>query len=501
MGRIKELFTDTMIYGVSSVLARFINYLLVPLYTRFFEPSEYGIIGLIYGAIIFLNVVFQFGMESAYLRYGADREKARDVFKSLQLSLLLGTTLLAGLFWLLGPALQPLMSLDNGGDLYALMLVILWLDALAVVPYSELRLTRRATTYALVRLVNVLINIGLNIYLIIFLQWGIEAVLVSNVIASAFSAVVLFGLTFRMLGGSWRTDAVKQALRFGIPYIPAGIGFAINEVIDRFFINNMSSGTVEQLYGAEYTAEDITGIYNACYKLAVFMMLAVQMFRMAWQPFFMRHAGEEGIRDTFSDVYILFNAGAAIVFLAVGLFAGLIVQIPVPLLDATVIDSRYWGGLDVVPVLLLAYWFHGWFVAFMPGIFIQEKTIRLPAITLTGAAVTIVLNTLLIPFYGMMGAAVATLICYAVMALMIYRAAQQVYTVPFELSRGFAMMAVAASFMWPGNYLAGLAVSDAAGNIITFLLALVAIAWIAFRKTSIRSLLLKGFHRSGNGEE
>ncbi len=432
-------------YGISSVLARFINYLLVPFYTDVFKPAQYGIVGLIYAAITFLNVVFTFGMESAYLRYAKDREKARDVFKTLQLSLLAGGSVLAFLLWILAPAFMPLMSLGpETRDFYLLMIGILWFDTLSIVPFAELRLVRKSVLFAAIRTGNVLVNIALNFYLILGLGWGIEAVFVANLIASGATTILLWILTARMMGGSWSRAIFDKALKFGLPFVPAGLGYAINETLDRFMLNNyLSQDTIIELYGIEYTPESIVGIYNACYKLGVFMLLLVQMFRMAWQPFFLRHADDPNAQKLYSDVFRYFNVAAGAVFLGVALFVEQIVQIKVPLLDAYLIGQDYWMGLNIVPILLGAYWFQGWYINFSAGIFIEEETKVLPRITLTGAAITVIANLALIPFFGMAGSAWATLLSYAAMAMLLYRHSRKVYAVPYSLPRGFLMLVVA----------------------------------------------------------
>lgn len=444
MKKLRELVSDTLIYGISSVVARFINYLLVPFYTDVFKPSAYGIIGLIYSAIAFLNVLFTFGMESAYLRYAAERRRARNVFKTLQLSLLGIGSLLAFLLWLVKPWVLPLMSLDAGTQsLYLMMIGILWFDTMGIVPFAELRLVRKSMLFALLRLGNVLLNLGLNFYLVLGLHWGLEAVLVSNLAASSLTTVVLWGVTWRMMKGSWEIPLLQRALKFGLPFVPTGIAYAVNEFLDRFFLNGMSQHSVTQIYGAGFTPESITGIYNACYKLAVFMLLLIQMFRMAWQPFFLRHAEDEQAGQLFSDVFSYFNLVAGVLFLGVSLFVAQIVQIRIPVLDAYIIGKEYWMGLSVVPVLLGAYWFQGWYVNFTAGIFIKEKTKRLPQITLIGAAVTVAGNILLVPRYGMMGSAWATLSSYAVMSGMIYYYSVRAFEVPYRLGRGLSVMGIA----------------------------------------------------------
>lgn len=446
MKKLRELLSDTLVYGISSVLARFINYLLVPLHTAVFDTSQYGIISLVFVGIAFLNIIFTFGMESAYLRYAKDRDQAKNVFKTLQLGLGILSSGLVLILIFAAPALMPLMNLESTGseNLYWMMLGILWFDTMALVPFAELRLVRKQWLFAALRTGHVLINVALNFYLILALNWGIEAVFFANLVASGTIALVNWIATANMFGGSWDTPVLRKALRFGLPFIPAGLGYVINEMLDRFFLGNyMSQSTVTELYGADLTPDDIVGIYSACYKLSVFMLLLVQMFRMAWQPFFLRHADAAGSKKLYRDVFRYFNGVAGIFFLVVALFVEEIVQIKIPVLDAYLVDEEFWLGLHIVPLLLIAYWFQGWYMNFSAGIFIKEKTKILPIITLIGAGVTITANLALIPYYGMMGAATATLISYSLMALLLYYKSVQVYSVNYQLSRSFLMIIIA----------------------------------------------------------
>lgn len=452
MKSIRELFSDTLVYGISSVAARFINYLLVPFYTKYFAPAEYGIISLIFGAMVFLNVVFTFGMESAYLRYATDRKRAGSVYKTLQLVLLGTGTVLALILWLFKPMLSPLLGLNAvHGHLYLMMIGILWFDALSAVPFAELRLIRKSWTFALIRLTNVLINVGLNLYLVIGLHWGIAAVLLANLIASAFALVMSWIVTSGMWKGVFEKSLLNKALAFGLPYVPAGIGYAINETLDRFFLKQMPHHTIISLYGSGFNADAVIGIYSACYKLAVFMLLFIQMFRMAWQPFFMRYSADDNAPHMFRDVFRYFNLVAGVVFISVCLFTHQIVRIHIPLLNATLINDRFWPGLFVVPWLMMSYWFQGWYVNFTAGIFIREHTRSLPVIMLTGAGVTVVCNLLLIPAYGMLGAAWATLASYLVMAVMIYFYSQRVYKISYQMTRAVIMILISVLVVILGN--------------------------------------------------
>lgn len=485
MKKIGELVSDTLIYGISSVAARFINYILVPFHTDVFNPARYGIVGLMYGAIGFLNILFTFGMESAYLRYAKNREDARDVFRTLQSGLLVGATLLAGLLWLIKPWAMPLLSLDPQTEsIYLMMIGILWFDTMAIVPFAELRLVRKSIQFSTLKVINVCINVGLNFYLILGLDFGLEAVFIANLAASVFTAIVLWIITAKLITGSFKYEHLKKALAFGLPFVPAGVGYAINEFIDRFFLNAMDQSTVTQLYGSGSSPESIVGIYNACYKLAVFMLLLIQMFRMAWQPFFLRHSDDAEAKSLFRTIFRYFNVVAATVFLVVALFAAEIVRIEIPVLNATIIGEQYWSGLHVVPFLLLAYWFQGWYVNFTAGVFIEEKTSVLPKITLFGAAITLFANTILVPYLGMRGSALATVISYASMALYLYIKVRKIYPVRYQMGRAGLMMLVSLAAIW-WSFTAGYGVYAWSGKFLLLGMAVIVILLLGFSKTQL----------------
>ena len=447
MSKLKELSSDTLIYGISSVIARFINYLLVPLYTdtEVFATNEYGIVVKAFVGIAFLNVVFTMGMESAYLRYAKNRDEAKDFFKTIQGFLSVTTVLLFIILWLLFPAAAPSLSLENNVSIYLMILGILAFDTLAIVPFAELRLVRKSILFAAIKTGNVLVNVGLNLYLILVLGYGIEAVFISNIIASFLTAIATFIATAKLLSGSFNKVHLRTALYFGLPFIPAGIAHVMNEGLDRFFLGSMGTETIERLYGAGLIGDDIAGVYGGCYKVGVFMLLFIQMFRMAWQPFFMRHSSEPEAPALFASVFKYYNMIAAILFITISLFVNDIVAIKIPFTESTLLGENYWFGLQIVPVILMAYWFQGMYMNFSAGIFITEQTKRLPQITIIGALITIAGNIILVPKIGMMGSAWATLCSYAVMAGLLYWYSNKVYKVPYSLIRAALVILISAS--------------------------------------------------------
>lgn len=438
-GPLKQLASDTAVYGFSSILARFFNYLLVPFYTHVFPPGEYGAVAKAYAAFVFLNVIYTYGMESAYLKHAAGKEGPRlqTVF-STALWTLLGTSFVFSLLavqWM-EPA-AGLMGLAEHAHLLHYMAGILVCDTLLAVPMAQLRLQRKSWTFAGIRLAGVAVNLGLNLWLIAGLGWGVEAVLLGNLAASAGSLVLAWLPVAGLFRVTYDPILLRSMLTFGLPYVPTGLGYAITEAIDRFFLDRMDPAVTEALYGAGAEPGDVVGIYNACFKLGVFMLLYVQMFRFAWQPFFLNLQDNPDAPGIFSRAFTLFTAIGALVFLGVSFFARAIVAIPVPVGGEmrTLIERSYWDGLFIVPLVLLAYLAQGWYTHFTAGIFIKSRTIHLPWITLAGAAVTLSINGFLTPRYGMAASATATFLSHLAMAVLVGAVAYYHFPIPYQWRR------------------------------------------------------------------
>jgi O-antigen/teichoic acid export membrane protein len=298
---------------------------------------------------------------------------------------------------------------------------------------AELRLSNRVWSFSLIKLGNVAVNVALNFYLILGLGWGIEAILIANVIASGITLAAGYAFNWSQWSWSFSKESLQTALMFGLPYVPAGIGYLVNETIDRFFLTTMSAETVAFLYGEGISALEVTGVYSACYKLSIFMTMIVQMFNMTWQPFYVKNFKNEGYKAMSIRIFEYMNVAGMLIFLGVGLFAQEIVSIQIPGTRFYLIDDAYWWGLSIVPILLVANWFKLWYYIFISGLVIKEKTSKIPLVTALGAATTLILLILLIPRFGMMGAAYTTLVSFFMMAGFMYVFSQKEFRVDYPV--------------------------------------------------------------------
>ncbi len=438
--KLKELTKDTAIYGISTMLGRFLNFILVPFYTNVFLPADYGVVILIYSYIAIFNIIFIYGLDAAFLKYAAFKDigDEKENFSTPFISILFTSIIFCGLIILLKQPIAEFVELSaNLNYLIILSALILFFDANTVISFLKLRLERKAKLFSFIKIVSIFFNIALNVFLIIKLNWGIEAIFISNLAASILSFVLLIPTLFKNFKFAFHKTLLRRLLKFGLPYLPAGLGMMLVQVIDVPILEKL-------------TDVKTVGIYKANYKLGIFMMLFVNMFQYAWQPFFLTNAKEENAKEIFSKVLTYFTIVGSVLLVLLSLFISDIVKIDFA--GISIIGAKYWDGLYIVPVILLAYLFNGMYVVFSAGIYIEEKSIYAPVVTGLGALTNVVANYILIPQINIMGAALATLLSYIVMASGYYIVTQKYYKINYDYIK-LAKIALAVTFIGIVYYL------------------------------------------------
>lgn len=421
--KIKRLGTETITYGISTILGRFLNFLLVPFYTNVLPPSDYGTVAYIFSLIAFMNVIYSYGMESAYFKYSSTKEigTAEQHFSTPFISLFLSSSLFSFTLLTTAPFIVSAIALPSEHHRiidYASW--ILFFDTLTVVPFAALRIERKAKLFAALKLSNIVINVVSNFILLLVYGMGVEGIFLSNIIASASSFLLLIPTIMRYFTTHFSTELYRELLKFGLPYVPAGLAAMMIQVVDRPILRIL-------------TDDATVGIYQANYRLGIFMMLIVQMFDYAWRPFFFANANEPNAKKMFSRILTYFVLLMSAMFVLLTFFIPDIVRINV--FGHFIIHPDYWTSLGIVPIVLLGYIFLGISNNMAAGIYIEKKTHYLPAITFVGAAVNIAGNFLLIPHIGVYGAAWATFLSYFGMAVMLYIMVQRIYPARYEWNR------------------------------------------------------------------
>jgi len=447
--KIKELTKDTAIYGISTIVGRFLNFMLVPFYTNVLPKADFGIYSNVYAYIAFFNILYIYGMDAAYMKYasvsGTDEKKS--VFSCSYLPVLITSAIFSVIFIAGGGTLSSLMEIGESHiSLVYFAGAILFFDTLSLIPFAGLRLERKAGKFASFKIINILINIALNVILITGFNYGIEAILISNLAASAVTFLMLIPDIKKHL--KWEIDIslLKKYLKFALPYIPSSLAATLVQVVDRPIVNYLSGF-------------EVLGVYQANYKLGIFMMLIVSMFQFAWQPFFLNNAKDAEAKNIFSKVLTLFLIAGSLVWVILSLFLSDVAVFEISEGTALLLGKNYQEGLFIVPVILLSYLIYGMYINFTAGIYIEEKTAFMPAITGAGAASNVIANLLLIPLAGLMGAAIATLISYIVMSAGIYIVSNKYYPVKYEYSkiiRLFLLITATAGVYYYLHYTGGL---------------------------------------------
>ena len=428
-----RLSKQTIIYGFGYVIARMINFLLLPFYTHHITPSEYGIISLIYAFIAFMNIIYHYGLESAFLRFfskvGAkDNYEKKDVFSTVFTSLIITSIIFSFVIWIFAPGLSRiLLHSEDYIRIIRMTACILLLDSLFLIPLHYLRISNKAGKFTLIIIVNVLINVVLNIYLIRYRGKGIEGVFISNMVASAFNVLLLIPVVIKNWNWHFSFTLWKKLLLFGLPFVPSGLSSMIIELSDRYML--------EWFKGLQEV-----GLYSAGHKLGIFMMLIVMAFRFAWQPFFLQKHDDPKSPQLFSKIMTWFIFLMSIIFLLITFFIKEIVSFQI--LGNHFIAETYWAGIIIVPFILAAYLFNGIYINLQPAIFYTGKTWVVPIIVGIAAFVNVGLNLILIPRIGMLGAGISSLSAYVFMAVCTYFVVRKWMPIPYEWKNLFLMFSL-----------------------------------------------------------
>ncbi len=469
MGSIKSLAKDTAIYGVSSIVGRFLNWCLVPLYTITFAAAEYGVVTFVYSVVAVALIVLTYGMETGFFRF-ANHDRWKDpleVYSTALISLAVSSTAFVALAWAFISPLSRWMECAGHPSYVMMMAVCVALDAFLALPFSYLRYRRRPVRFAVIRLVNIGLNIGLNLFFILLCPWlmehapatvewfydptfGIGYIFLANLIASAVNFVMMIpelrGFVWRFNGRLWR-----EMLRYSAPLLALGVAGVMNQTIDKILYPSLAPAGSDALEGL--------GIYGANYKIAIVMVMFIQAFRFAYEPFiFARGKEERESRDrTYSDAMKYFVLFALIIFMGVMFYLDIIRYF---------ISPRYFSGLKVVPVVMLAELFFGIFFNLSLWYKLTDKTMWGAWFSLLGLAVTVGLNCLLVPRIGYMGCAWAAFFSYGVMMVTSYAVGRRKYPIDYQVGRLAVYCAIAAVFYVIGMYC--LTPSAVANGIIRF---------------------------------
>ncbi len=449
---IKRLIGETAIYGLGTMLPRFLNILLVPLYTIYvFTEAEYGQVTILYSYVGLLLVLLTFGMETAFFRYANKSKNAKNVFNTAISLIISITAIFLILIFTFTSSISKFIEYPSNNEYVQIIAVIIAIDAITAIPFAYLRYKNKAIKFSAIRIISVLITISLNLIFLIAIPYYygdnyvnlpvyrstslVTFVFIANLIGS-FSTLIMLSAEFKSI--SFKIDKIlmQKMLKYGLPILIISLSFMIMELADKILLKNLLPN--------KETADSVIGIYGACYKLAIIMMLFIQMFRYAAEPFFFSEADKKDAKATYSKVMTLFVAFTWFIFLLVTLYINIFKYF---------IGEAFWLGLSIVPIILSAKIFLGIFYNLSVWYKLTNKTLYGAIIAVIGGIITIVLNIILIPKYGYMGSAWANFASYLSIMLISYFWGKKLYKVNYEINKILLYTLAAMSIYFMSKYL------------------------------------------------
>lgn len=453
MSILKKLAGQTVIYGLTTIVGRFLNYLLTPLHTSIFPAADFGIITEMYAYIAVLNVIYTYGMETAYFRFATkDTSQSIKVYNNSLSIVLISSLFFSGLIYFFANPIATLLDYPAQGNIVKWIAAILALDAIVAIPFARIRLLNKVYLFAGAKISSIFLNIFFNIFFLMIcplvategrMVWMHDFVMSfykpEHSIAYVFVANLLSNLaylpflipSFRGLRLTINFPQLKEMLVYGFPILIMGIAGTVNEMFSRIMLKELLPNN---FYEGQ-SSETALGIFGACYKMAVFMTLAIQAFRFASEPFFFSNAKDKNAPELFAKVMKYFVIVCMVIFLLVSVnkdfFAHILIK-----------RDEYMQGLGIVPILLMAYVFMGIYFNLSIWYKLTDKTYWGTIIAIIGAIVTVVVNYIMIPLWGYQGSVWATFFCYFAMAVISYVIGQKYFPIPYPLYSILGYMAV-----------------------------------------------------------
>ena len=435
MSVLKTVYKQTFIYGLATVVPRMLSFLLVRLHTDksvLENVADYGDVSIIFAYFVLFNVILAYGMETAFFRFFNKEPSKAKVLSTATISIIASSLGFLGLGLLFQQQIADLTHIHV--NYITLVVWTLFLDALVIIPFAYLRAQGKPIKYTAVKLTNVVVNLGLNIFLLVYLKalsadnsiWDsiyianfeVSYIFIANLVASAVTLLILLPFYFKI---NYKIDTVlwKKMLRYALPVLVSGVAFSVNETFDRVLLERLLPESI---------AKTSVGMYSACYKLALFMMLFATAYRLGIEPFFFSQSKTKDATKNYAKILEFFVICGALILLIVVVFVDVLKLILIP-------NEAYWEAMKVVPILLLAYLFLGIYHNLSVWYKITDRTKFGAYISVIGAGITLLVNLMFITSFNYMASAMATLAAYFSMTLLSYYFGRKHYPIPYNIKK------------------------------------------------------------------
>lgn len=439
----KTLAKETAIYGISSIVGKFLNWMLVPLYTYVLKKAaDYGIVTNLYAWTALLLVILTYGMETGFFRFANDTENdAKKVYSTTLLCLLFTSTIFALCCVVLQHPIANLLGYPGHSEFISMLGIVVAMDAFACVPFAYLRYKKRPIRFACYKLLFVGLNIALNLFFLclcpkiqnwsIISSWynadyGVGYVFVANIMATAIQTMCLLPTILEARGGGFSGSLLKKMLKYSLPLLVLGVAGIMNQTLDRIVF--------PYLYAGE-DAQDQLGIYGACFKVAMVMMMFTQAFRYAYEPFvFSKHKDRKSV-EAYADAMKYYLIFSYLILIGMTVYLDILKYIIAP---------GYWEGLRVVPVVLWTYIFQGIYFNLSFWYKLTDKTHYGAIFSIAGLIITALLQVVLVPHFSYMASAASNLVCFFVIMLLSYFIGRKYLEVPYDMKAmgGYTLLTI-----------------------------------------------------------
>ncbi|MBK8625092.1 MAG: polysaccharide biosynthesis C-terminal domain-containing protein [Saprospiraceae bacterium] len=442
MSTLKHFLKDTVIYGMASVLPRLINFALNAVFTGVFTTSEFSFQTKWYIYAAFINVVLTLGLETSFFRFYTTEKDKNSVISTSFMMLFITSLVFLIVGWSFSESFSAFFNFENM-LIFKILIGVTFLDTLVVIPFALLRVSGRPIKFMVLKLANVLFLVTTTIFLLVIIPYLIKTeskipeilgfshsyepnvihVFIANILAGIFTLITLAPEILKI---KWSIDKVliKKLLSYGLPIMIGGLAYTINENADKLIIPKLIS-------------EDANGIYAACYKLGVFMTLYITAFRLGAEPFFFKNAGTIDAKEKYSKIMTWFVIFGSLFMLGIVSFLD-------PIASIIIKQDVYLSGLAIVPIILLANLFSGIYINLSIWYKLTDKTKFGMYISILGAFITIINLFIFVPWIGIYGGAVATIITYFSMSVISGYLGHKYYPVPYEVGKLLGIIIVSA---------------------------------------------------------
>lgn len=417
---IKSLGKQSLIYGFGHILARLVTFLLLPMYTHVFTPSQYGTISLAYAFIGFAMVLYRYGMDTALMKFSVqeDGKSRQNHITAIIISQFVTGIILSFMLHVFRDPLSWVVLGSANQEWISYIAIILFFDSIWNLPMLLLRSEERPVIYMSFSLLNVIMTMGLNIYFVIHLGKGVDGVFEANMIASGTIFILTLPILYNRIHiQSFNKGIIKKVLLFAIPFLPAGLFTMVMELSDRYLL--------EWLAGTS-----AVGLYSAGKKLGMLGLVIIMGFNMGWTPYFLKRVKEKDARSDFSKIATIFLGILGYLLLVVILWIPSIMRFSIA--GKSLIGSEFWTCEPIVSAILIGYFFFGIYVLQLPGIYKEERTKWIPVFRLIGALIMIVSGYVFIPIYSEIGAAYSVILAFLGMSISIFIINNKTYKVPYN---------------------------------------------------------------------